>query len=194
MDIKLVKIKKKFNDVTVLNDLDMTIKEGSVSCIMGASGSGKTTLANILVGLVKQDEGEVHGLKEARIAAVFQEDRLIEHWDAVKNVLLVCGRDITESVVKEHFRRVGLEAIRSKPVRNLSGGMRRRVAIVRALLAESNIIILDEPFKGLDEALKQQVIAYIAEQTAGKTVIIITHDRDDAKLFGADIHLLQKQN
>lgn len=194
MDIRLININKEFNGVTVLHGLNLTIKECAISCIMGPSGSGKTTLANILMGLVKPDRGEVQGTKDLKISAVFQEDRLIEHWDAVKNVLLVCGKANTEAEVKEHFNRVGLEDIPNKPVRSFSGGMRRRVAIVRAIMAESNLVILDEPFKGLDEALKLKVISYLREKTACRTVIVITHDAEDAELLGADIHVLDKLN
>ncbi len=194
MDIRLININKEFNGVTVLHGLNLTIKEGAINCIMGPSGSGKTTLANILMGLMKPDKGEIQEPKDLKISAVFQEDRLIEHWDAVKNVLLVCGKAITETEVKEHFHRVGLGDIPNKPVRSFSGGMRRRVAIVRAIMAESNLVILDEPFKGLDEALKLKVISYLREQTAGKTAIVITHDAEDAKLLSADIHVLEKQN
>ena len=190
MDIRLEKVYKQYNGKTILKYIDMTFTKGSISCIMGASGRGKTTLVSILMGLVKQDGGEVLGLHGVRRAAVFQEDRLIEHWDAVKNVRLVCGKDITEAMIREHLGRTGLEDITDKPVRAFSGGMRRRVAIVRALLAESSVVILDEPFKGLDEALKEQVIYYIKEQTAGKTVIIVTHDRKDAELLGAKVYTL----
>ena len=190
MDIRLEKVYKQYNGKTILKDIDMTFIKGSISCIMGASGRGKTTLVSILMGLVKQDGGEVLGLHGVRRAAVFQEDRLIEHWDAVKNVRLVCGKEITDAMIREHLGRTGLEDFTDKPVRAFSGGMRRRVAIVRALLAESSLVIMDEPFKGLDEALKEQVINYIKEQTAGKTVIVVTHDRRDAELLGAKVYTL----
>lgn len=192
MDIRMIDINKAYNGVTVLKDLNLTIKEGTVNCIMGPSGSGKTTLANILMGLVKPDKGKLQGLTGLKISAVFQEDRLIEHWDAVKNILLVCGRQVTEAVVRDHLKRVGLEEELKKPVRSYSGGMRRRVALVRALLAEGDLILLDEPFKGLDEELKHKVISYLIEQTCGKTVILITHDKEDARLMGADIQVLEK--
>lgn len=190
MDIQLVNISKQYNGKTILKDLDMTFTEGTISCIMGTSGSGKTTLLSILMGLIKQDGGEVLGMQGVRSSAVFQEDRLIEHWNAEKNVRLVCGKEITEDMIREHLKRVGLEDVKDKPVRAYSGGMRRRVAIVRALLTESSLILLDEPFKGLDEALKEQVIEYIKEQTVGKTVIVVTHDRMDAGLLGAKLHTL----
>ncbi len=194
MDIRLININKEFDGKKVLQHLDITFRAGTISCIMGPSGSGKTTLANILMGLIKPDSGEIQGLKEVKISAVFQEDRLIEHWDALKNVQLVCGKEITEEVVREHFQKVGLEVLTKKPVRSFSGGMRRRVAMVRALLADSDLILLDEPFKGLDKTLKHRVISYLLEQTVGKTVIVITHEKEDAKLLGAELHTLEKLN
>lgn len=190
MDIRLEKINKQYNGKFILKDIDMTFTVGTISCIMGASGSGKTTLTGILMGLIKQDGGEVLGMQGVKCSAVFQEDRLIEHWDAMKNVRLVCGKEITDAMIREHLGRTGLEDITDKPVRAFSGGMRRRVAIVRALLAESSLILLDEPFKGLDDALKEQVVQYIKEQVVGKTVIVVTHDRKDAEHLGAKLYTL----
>jgi NitT/TauT family transport system ATP-binding protein len=192
MDIRLEHIYKKFDRNNVLTDVSMTLEEGKISCIMGASGSGKTTLMNILMGFLKPDSGDLKGLEGKRIAAMFQEDRLIEHWDAIRNVQLVCGKNITASVVKEHFMEVGLTEYENKPVKTLSGGMRRRVALVRAMLAEGNLLILDEPFKGLDEDLRQQVIQYVIRLSADKTAIIVTHERDEAVWLGAELHYLEK--
>lgn len=192
MDIRLEHICKRFDQNTVFSDVSMTLSEGKISCIMGVSGSGKTTLMNILMGLIKPDSGELKGLEGKHTAAMFQEDRLIEHWDAVQNVLLVCGKNITEAIVKDHFEEVGLTEYESKPVKTLSGGMRRRVALVRAMLAEGNLLLLDEPFKGLDEVLRQQVIKYVIRYSTGKTVIIVTHDREEAIQLGAELHILEK--
>lgn len=192
MDIRLEHIYKRFDRNNVLTDVSMTLEEGKISCIMGASGSGKTTLMNILMGFLKPDSGDLKGLEGKRIAAMFQEDRLIEHWDAIRNVQLVCGKNITASVVKEHFMEVGLTEYENKPVKTLSGGMRRRVALVRAMLAEGNLLILDEPFKGLDEDLRQQVIQYVIRLSADKTAIIVTHERDEAVWLGAELHYLEK--
>lgn len=192
MDIKLEHIYKKFDWNNILTNVSMTLSEGKISCIMGASGSGKTTLMNILMGLIKPDSGELKGIEGKRIAAMFQEDRLIEHWDAIRNVLLVCDKNMTEAMVKTHFNEVGLTEYTNKPVKNLSGGMRRRVALVRAMLAEGDLLILDEPFKGLDESLRQQVIQYVIRHSAGKTVVVVTHDREEAVQLGAELHILER--
>lgn len=190
MDISLHQVSKQFGQNQVMKDLNFTFMEGQINCIMGVSGSGKTTLINLLMGFIKQDAGEIRGLQGRQIAAVFQEDRLIEHWDAIKNVRLVCGKAVTAQKVEEEFDKVGLEEYLEKPVRDLSGGMRRRVAIVRAILAESDLVIMDEPFKGLDEALKRKVIEYVRQKTRGKTVIVVTHDKEEVQLLEATLSTL----
>mgnify|MGYP001168818723 CR=1 FL=1 len=190
MDIRLIGISKRYNNNMVLNQVNLTLKEGQMSCIMGPSGIGKTTLLRILMGLERPDSGEIEGMEGQRIAAVFQEDRLIEHWDAISNVKLVCDKDVSDDQIAQEFSKVDLTEYKDKPVLKLSGGMRRRVAIVRALLSPSNLVIMDEPFKGLDTALKQKVIAYVKEKTSGKTVICVTHERDEAEALQANVILL----
>lgn len=191
MDIRLNHLTKHFDNKTVINDLSITFAEGRINCLMGPSGAGKTTLMNILLGLVKPDSGEIQGLQEKRVVAVFQEDRLIEHWDAVKNIKLVCGKDISAERIAAELSRVGLEELEDKPVMEYSGGMRRRVALIRAMLSKNDILIMDEPFKGLDFELKKQVIGYVRQNTPGKTVIIITHDKEDVDLLEAELITLR---
>lgn len=185
MDIEMFHVSKWFDTNLVLKDFDAVFTEGQVNCLMGASGIGKTTVINLLMGLMKQDSGEIRGIEGRRIAAVFQEDRLIEHFDAIKNVRLVCDKSVTAEFVEQEFQMVGLEEYKNKPVIKMSGGMRRRVAIVRALLCESDLVIMDEPFKGMDEALKNKVIEYTRQRTKGKTVIFVTHDKDEVRLLEA---------
>ena len=124
---------------------------------MGPSGIGKTTLAKILMGLTKPDKGRIEGMTGRKLAAVFQEDALIEHWDAVKNIQLVCQGSISREMIQDEFDCIGLKDYNDKPVSQLSGGMRRRVAILRSIMAESDFIIMDEPFKGLDDGLKERL-------------------------------------
>ncbi|NLY49307.1 MAG: ABC transporter ATP-binding protein [Clostridiales bacterium] len=187
MDIRVDKICKSFNGKKVIDSFSMYIPEGSITCLMGASGVGKTTLANIIMGLVQPDRGEIIGLSDKRIAAVFQEDRLIEHWDASRNILLVSKKGVNEVEVEKHLSEVGLADCKAKPARELSGGMRRRLAIVRAMLSDYDLLIMDEPFKGLDDELKKQVIAYVRSNLKGRTLLVITHDRKEAEMLEARI-------
>lgn len=187
MDIKVKNINKSFNGQQVLKDVNMAFPKCRITCIMGASGIGKTTLAYILMGLLKADSGEIYGLQDKKISAVFQEDRLIEHWDAIKNIMLVCRSGITEENIHENLKEIGMTEYEEKPVKVLSGGMRRRVALVRAAISDYDVLIMDEPFKGLDEALKKQVINYIKKKTKEKTVIIITHEKEEVDLLDANV-------
>lgn len=191
MDIRLINLTKRFGDKTVLDNVNISFAEGRISCLMGPSGRGKTTVANLLMGLIKPDSGTIEGCRGKTIAAVFQEDRLIEHWDAEKNIRLVCDKSVDSEQIREELQKVGINDYKSKAVVSFSGGMRRRVALVRALMARGDIIILDEPFKGLDDAVKMQVIEYLKTKTRGKTVIVITHDRTDVALLNADLIILE---
>ena len=187
MDIQLLHVDKQFEGREVLKDISITFLEGRRSCLMGTSGVGKTTVMNLILGLIKPDSGEMKGCKNKKIGAVFQEDRLIEHWDAVRNIELVCENSVSREQIELELSKVGLEDVKQKPVKDFSGGMRRRVALVRAMLAGSDILIMDEPFKGLDEELKNQVMDYVRDNTHNKTVIIVTHDKEEVHRLDADL-------
>lgn len=191
MDIRLNHVYKSFGTLSVLNDVNLTFEEGKISCIMGPSGCGKTTLLHTLLGLHTIDSGEITGLSGKVPSAVFQENRLLEQQDAFTNIRVVCTRPLTNKEIAAEFELIGLKDYENKPVSELSGGMKRRVAILRALMADdSNLILMDEPFKGLDEALKFQVMQYVKEKTQGKTVIFVTHDKEEADVLGAQLILL----
>ena len=179
--IRIKEVCKSFGEQKVLDRVSLTIPEGEITCLMGTSGSGKTTLLRILMGLIPADAGEVTGVPE-RIAAVFQEDRLLPEADAVRNVCVTTGA--SRSKVREHFARVGLTEYEGKPAADLSGGMMRRVAIVRACLADAKLVVMDEPFKGLDEETRDLVIAYVREECAGKTLLVVTHLPEEAEKLG----------
>ncbi|MBD5129488.1 MAG: ABC transporter ATP-binding protein [Ruminococcaceae bacterium] len=172
--LKAVNITKKF-DIPVIEGFTHEFADGKVTAVVGKSGCGKTTLLNILMGLLEPDGGEV--IREGRISAVFQEDRLCENLTASANIRLVTGKKFTKEEIARELAEVGLDCA-DKPVRELSGGMKRRVALVRALLAEYDILFLDEPFKGLDEETKRTVIAYFKRKTQGRTVVLVTHDKE----------------
>ncbi len=151
----------------VFGDFSMELREGEALAVMGESGSGKTTLVKLLLGLIEPDSGTVEGFEEKRVSVVFQEDRLLPWYSAKENIALVLhGMDKAEREQKalELLAETELSEAADKPIHELSGGMQRRVSIARALAFGGDIIILDEPLKGL----------------------LITHDEDEAALFGCN--------
>ena len=187
MVVELKNITKKYGGQTVLSHLNLRLEKGERVCLMGASGSGKTTLLSILAGLVKPEGGMVSGVKKGTISMVFQEDRLIEGEDAFSNLSLVLKTKMSLEQMRQEYARIGLVDYEGKPVAEFSGGMKRRVAIVRAVCAEARLVLMDEPYKGLDEESKKQAIRYVREKTAGRTVLMVTHDRLEAEWMGAKI-------
>ncbi len=186
MDIKISTLKKTYQNLTVFENLNLEVKKSGRIAIMGESGCGKTTLLNIISGLEKADGGRIEGLPE-KISFVFQEDRLFEKFTALSNAKFAADRSINDETAREHLIEVGLTDSALQTAENLSGGMKRRVSIVRAVLAKADLLLLDEPFKGLDEGNRENVANYILKNTADTTVILVTHDRDEAELLSADI-------
>ena len=189
MPIQLTNICKSYGSppTPVLTDVSLTFNEG-ITCIMGASGIGKTTLINIISGLVRHDSGHITGLDGKKISMVFQEDRLLSWETALTNVLFVT-KPHKKNMAKELLTQAGLADSMHKKVHELSGGMKRRVCICRALAAEYDVIILDEPFKGLDSGTKPVIMDMVKKYTTGKTVICITHDAHEAKALGEVVTL-----
>ena len=139
MPIKIKHIWKSYGEQRVLADFSLTVEDGEKICLMGASGIGKTTILSILAGLVKPDFGEIEGMEGKKLSMVFQEDRLLEWADAFENVALILERKksgMLREFLRGEFEAVGLHDYEEKPVSQLSGGMKRRVAIVRAVCAE----------------------------------------------------------
>lgn len=185
MDIVVQNLCKSYGALQVLHDYSNTFPHGKVSCITGSSGRGKTTLLRILMGLEQPDSGTIAGLSDVRISAVFQEDRLCENLSALSNLRLVLPNHPGKELLITELAKVGLPDCAEKPVRELSGGMKRRVSIVRALLAEFDVLFLDEPFKGLDADTYALVTTYVKENIQGKTVLLVSHDpRDLVQLDG----------
>lgn len=185
-DICIRNITKSYGEKTVFKNLNLKIESGKITCIMAPSGAGKTTLLRMMMGLEKPDRGSIVGLSEKRFSAVFQEERLCEGMTAAGNIRLV-NPSLTADQIRNELQRLGMYDCENQPVSELSGGMRRRVSILRALLAEYDVLFMDEPFKGLDSTLKKDVITSVMEKTVGKTVIVVTHDRSEADLLRAEI-------
>lgn len=182
--MELKNICKAYGGNAVLKDVSLVIPKGSRTVITAPSGGGKTTLLHIMMGLEEPDSGEVIG-RPAKQAAVFQEDRFPDEFTPVNCVKMTSAHGISRQTVLEHLEQVGLKGHTDKPVMQISGGMRRRVAIVRAVLGESEIIYFDEPFTGLDNDTKMLVIDYIDRHTKGKTLVFVSHSPDDEKLLNA---------
>ena len=181
--IKLCKIKKSFGINPVIDDLSCSFPKGETSALLGISGRGKTTLMRILMGLEKADSGEILGLDGLRPSAVFQENRLCENLSAVSNIRLV-NPSLTRGEVLREMEKVGLCGCADQSVCSLSGGMKRRVALLRAIMADWDILFLDEPFEGLDSETRKKTIAYVRSRTRGKTVLIVTHVPQELEMLG----------
>lgn len=175
------KLTVRYKGVTVLDGFSAVFPDGGVTAVSGKSGCGKTTLLSALLGLLRPDGGTISGFQ--RPSAVFQEDRLLPYLTAAKNIAVASS--CAESEAEAALRQVGFDAADSeKNALQLSGGMARRVAIVRAMLAAGDAVLLDEPFKGLDELTRGQAVRFVNENRRGRTLVVVTHDPRDAK----DLH------
>ena len=185
--MKIQHLCKSFDGKVVLDHVSLTLESGGTACLMAPSGRGKTTLLRCIAGLETPDSGQITDLPE-RIAYVFQEDRLCDGFSAVDNIRLVTGKALGEGEIRRHLEELGLAGSLDQPVRELSGGMRRRVVISRAVCFGADLLLLDEPFKGPDDEARQQTADYILRHRGAAAILCVTHDREDAAaLGGADI-------
>ena len=185
MDVTVRDLTKSYGGAPVLENFSHTFPAGETTVIMGPSGGGKTTLLRLILGLETPDSGEVLLPPGTRFSAIFQEDRLCENVSAAANLRLV-RPDLSRREAEKVLLDLGLEDAR-QPVREYSGGMKRRVAILRALLAPYDVLVADEPFKGLDEATRERVMTFFREQTRNRTVLLVTHEEAEAAWFGGPL-------
>lgn len=186
MSICLENVSFAYEQTLVLNKVTWHLPNKGVLCLWGASGCGKTTALRLLAGLEKPSSGKVSGV--GRVAMVFQEDRLLPWRTALENVALV-GADTEKA--RDLLATLGLseEETVAYPV-HLSGGQQRRVALARALAAESDLLLLDEPFNGLDEGTWQDVVPLIRQAAEKRPVVLVTHIREQVlALNAAVVHL-----
>ena len=186
MELRVEDLRKSYGGTAVLQGVSFTAEIG-LTRVTGSSGIGKTTLLRILLGLESPDGGTTNA-DRFRWAAVFQEDRLLEQLDAAGNLRFALGAAYDEPAARALLAELGLgEDAGGKRVRDWSGGMKRRLALARALLAPSDALALDEPFTGLDadnRAAAQRCVAWAARE---KIVLLVSHE-DDA-LTGAEVRL-----
>lgn len=181
--IRMTDLCKSFGEKQVLDHLTLQIDGPMV--LMGPSGRGKTTLLRILMGLERPDSGRIEGLSGRGIAAVFQEDRLCPQLTAAGNICLT-GRGVTQGEAERELRALGFsDADLPLPVGKLSGGQKRRAALLRALLCrQTDILLMDEPFTGMDDALVGDAAAAVVRLASGRDSILVTHDHAAARLLG----------
>lgn len=181
---------KSYGGVEVLRDVSLTAAEGEPVCLMAPSGTGKTTLLRLLMGLERPDRGRVVTPPGLRWAAVFQEDRLLEHLDAMGNLRFALGPGLERERAAALLEELGLGDVGDKAVRDYSGGMKRRLALARALLAPADALALDEPFAGLDGESRDRCLGAIRRLTAGRILLLASHDGADAPALGARVETL----
>jgi len=170
-------ISKSYGKTPVLRDVSLDVRPADVLALRGASGSGKTTLLMIFASLLKKDKGEIE--KEGGVSFLFQEDRLLPWLTVKENILFVNNRADVEALLEL----VSLQGTENMYPEELSGGMKRRLAIARTLAGKGATVFLDEPFTGLDEELRAEVSQKVFEYLKNRAVILVTHDSEEAKRF-----------
>ena len=186
MNVKAKNLYFSYGDQPVLQNVCIELTADQPVVLLGGSGMGKTTLLRILAGLMKADAGEIEGIdKNTRIAVMYQEDRLFPHLTVYKNLKLI-RPGVTREEAAGLLAELNLEAaVLDQLPRELSGGMRRRIALARALLFEADLVLMDEPFQGLDVDTRRTALAAVKKWTKGRPLMLISHEPEDGPALGA---------
>lgn len=185
-EIEITDLSFSYGNKKIFTHFSASIPMGECSAVMARSGTGKTTLLHLIAGVLQPMGGSIHyAVDKPKFSVVFQENRLLEHCSVWKNLYII-NHDVTKTQALEALSEVGLSAeLLHKKAGKLSGGEQRRVAIVRALLADYDILLLDEPFTNLDEDSKAKMMRYVKTCNVGKTVLLVTHDEEEAQALGS---------
>ncbi|MFO7636815.1 MAG: ABC transporter ATP-binding protein [Clostridia bacterium] len=195
MPVVINGLTKRYGDDILFKDFSISLDDRVINCILGASGCGKTTLLNIIAGLDKDISGTISGTENATFSYVFQETRLLKWYTVYRNLFFVLKNrkdfDIGERIEK-YLSLVGLWNCRDLYPHQLSGGMKQRLSIARAFAYPSDILLMDEPFKGQDPSLKEDLILEFLKiwEQDKRTVLFVTHDIDEVLLLGDKVHIL----
>ena len=187
--MRLTDIRKNYGERAVLDGLSLELFDGEITCVLGRSGAGKTTLLNILAGLLSY-EGEIAPAPK-KVGYVFQESRLLPYLTLREN-LLYAGGD--EGRIDELLESAGLTAMSGRKAGGLSGGEKRRAALLRAFSVDAELVLLDEPFSALDTVSKAQMmrLAYEMLKERGVAAVFVTHDLDEAVALADTVAVLDE--
>ena len=176
-----------YGEKPVLKNFSLSLPEKGVICLFGASGLGKTTVLRLMAGLETPRAGSIEGFENKRITFIFQEDRLLPWRTAKENVALALGNaPDAEGKAVRWLGALGLENDVDRYPDEMSGGMCRRVSAARALAPESDVILADEPFTGLDEKNRIALAKLFAEKAEKELVVIVTHSEEEAAMLNAE--------
>ena len=186
--IELKDVSAAFQGHSVLEHCSLLVPDGGHTAVMGPSGSGKTTLLRLIAGQLAPDQGSVT-VSHGRISYMYQEPRLLPWLTAEENVNLVLSdKPETMGTARQWLAAVGLaDAMKKRPA-ELSGGMRQRVSLARALAYDGDLFLLDEPLSSLDEAMAAELLDLLKQYTQGKSMIFVTHSPEQAKVLGGEIY------
>lgn len=190
--ISLEGVGKNYGEKILFENLELSVPRGSVSCILGASGCGKTTLLNLMAGLIQPDSGRV--AFRGRISYVFQEPRLLPWASVRENAAYAMDPHLNKQERKEGtdfmLELLELEEASSLLPGQISGGMARRTALARGLLAPHDLILLDEPLSSLDPELRGRILNVLPDLMKEKAVVLVTHDYAVAEALSDRVYLL----
>lgn len=200
--IQIQNVSFSYQNNLLFDELNLTLPAGKITCLLGPSGVGKTSLLRLIAKLApatveEQFSGQIH-CDYQQIAYMAQDDLLLPWLSALENAILISNLNHYSRVehkilieqARELFARIGLKDCENKLPRELSGGMRQRVALIRTLLANKSIVLMDEPFSGLDAISRFHMQSLAAEVLKNRTVLLVTHDLFEALRIGHEIYIL----
>lgn len=199
MTYKIIDVHKQFDGIRVLDGITMEAAENQLICILGPSGCGKTTLLNMMAGLIEPDSGRLEGFNHSGVSYLFQENRLLPWMTVEQNIDFALSARLPKKkrplIVDKYMRLVGLEDYRHYLPRQLSGGMKQRAAIARAFAYPSDLLLMDEPFTGLDLPLKSALIqeCLLLWRMDRRSVFYVTHDIREALTVGDCIYVFSER-